>query len=200
MIHIITGLPGAGKTIAANIIKQELIDSLLINTDELRNFLYPKSEVGDFDPEQMNIVYNLLPQFALCIKKIQPYKHIVFDGTFRYKSQRLSIFDIMKNTSQPVSVIWIKADVNIICERVILRFNSGTHLLDYKSFKKVLYSYEPPEEAWIIENTGSIEDLTLKIKQYLEKIKIAYTYNKYESINYVKKLEKKGQTYENNTI
>ena len=69
MLHIVTGLPGSGKTEVSKYLARKL-NAVVINTDEIRDKLFPhegRNEIGDFTPEQLKQVYSSLGQLSFTI-------------------------------------------------------------------------------------------------------------------------------------
>lgn len=74
MLHIITGLPGSGKSEASRYLAKKL-DAVIINTDELRDLLFPqenRTDIGDFTPRQLKWVYRVLLPIAHYVVQVHP--------------------------------------------------------------------------------------------------------------------------------
>lgn len=169
MIHIVTGLPGSGKTSVSKILEKKL-DAIVINTDEICGILFPDRTVtvdGDFTDEQLTLIYKFIPVIATFLVRVMPLKHIIFDGSFRLDSQRVALINAMKVINCSVSIMLVKANESAIKERISKRYNTGLQLARYETYKAVEKQYETPSQAWVIDNSGAIGDLESHVQEYI---------------------------------
>lgn len=168
MIHIVTGLPGTGKTEVARLLCQA-VDGFLVQTDDVKQALYPNGEVsehGDFTSEQLDVVYRTLPVLALYLARALSEGQVVFEGCFRAASQRQSVVDIATAASQRVGVIWVKAPETLVQRWITQRYELGVHQARFETHMAVARVYESPAGAYVIENQGSLEDLRRRVEEY----------------------------------
>ena len=169
MVHLITGLPGAGKSEVARLIS-ESIRALVVNTDTVRDRLFTKRTTnlhGDFTDEQIRAVYSTITTLAYYLVVYSPEKHLVLDGSFRYEQQRRSIIDEMKRIEHQIQGIYVRADPDIIRKRLEYRHNLGQHQATFATYQRVEQIYEKPLDYYEIDNSGSLVDLESKVKTYL---------------------------------
>ncbi len=173
MLHIVTGLPGGGKSEVTKYLANKL-GAIVINTDELRDKLFPtegRDEVGDFTPEQLGQVYSSLRPVAFYIVKANPKKHFIMEGTFRLNSQRQNVIDEMKKLKHPYSVILVEVDEEEAKRRIQERFDSGRSESTVVSYLKIKKIYEKPRNAYVVNNSGSLKDLYKKLSEYIGSLK-----------------------------
>ena len=169
MLHIITGLPGSGKSEVAKYLARKL-DAVVINTDDVRDSLFPhekRNEIGDFTPEQLRQVYSSLGPIAFYVTKVNPRKHFIIEGTFRLDSQRQNVISEMEKLKHPYSVVLVEVDEKEARRRIQERFDLGkaeSTVAEYLEIKKV---YERPKKAYIINNSGTLKDLHKKLREYI---------------------------------
>ncbi len=169
MIHLLTGLPGSGKTEVANIIQRET-NATVINLDTLRNFFFPNGENtknDDFTDKQLSFLYGLLPEIVFQFVKLSLDKPIIVDGVFRKEEQRTRVIAKVKETQIPVSVLLISASEDIIVQRLLIRQQLGVQNGSINTYRAVSRDFEFPQNAWIIDNSGSKFELEKEVKRYL---------------------------------
>jgi len=169
MVHLVTGLPGTGKSEVARLISEGL-NALVINTDDLRDKLFPERRTtrhGDFTIYQIRTIYSTIRVLTYYLAITSPEKHFVLDGSFRYEHQRKSIIDEMKRINHPTRVVHVKADWKIVQKRIKCRRESDRHLATYATYRAVKRSYEKPLDCYEIDNSGSFADLKSRVKLYL---------------------------------
>ena len=169
MVHLVTGLPGSGKTAVTRLISEGL-NALVINTDDLRNKLFPQrrtTQHGDFTAYQIRIIYSTIRVLTYYLAITWPEKHLVLDGSFRYEHQRKSIIDEMKRINSPTRVVYVKTDWKIIQKRIKWRHESDGHPATYATYEAVKRSYEKPVDCYERDNSGSWADLESSVKLYI---------------------------------
>ncbi|HJY98898.1 MAG TPA: ATP-binding protein [Patescibacteria group bacterium] len=173
MLHIVTGLPGSGKTEISKYLARKL-NAIVINTDKVRDSMFPhqgRNEIGDFTPEQLRQVYSALKPISFYIAKVNPRKHFIIEGTFRLDSQRQNLINEMKKLKHHYKVIFVEVDDEEAKKRIQERFNSGkakSTVAEYLEIKKI---YERPKNAYTINNSGKLKDLYKKLREYTRSLK-----------------------------
>ncbi len=170
LIHIVTGLPGSGKTKVAKIIARS-VNGLLINTDDVRNILFARdgfTGAFDFTPNQLEVIYKVLPVVMTYVTEVAPSKDIVFDGTFRLNEQRETVRRAANKLNREVSVVVVSADERDIKDRIDHRHTAEGHQATFETYLKVRGVYEIPIDAWAIDNSGKLADLAQKVYVYLQ--------------------------------
>ena len=171
MIHIVMGLPGVGKTVAAKYLTRKL-SGIRINTDDLHGRLYPVKEYvnGDFPPDRLEQIYNTIGVLAFYLQKANPSKHYFFEGSFRYKKQREVVINQVADKRQPKILLIEVNDEGEIKKRITKRHRQGAPST-YEVYLEVKSGFEKPEKKVItIDNSGSLRDLHKKLDNYISKV------------------------------
>ncbi len=98
-------------------------------------------------------------------------EHIVFEGTFRKKLQRNEIVEIAKSNGAEVSIVYVKAKDEILKERITARYNRGEQAATYETHLKVKKSYEIPDNAYMVDNSSTFQELENSIDLYINQCK-----------------------------
>lgn len=173
MLHLITGLPGAGKTVVAEYLEKKL-PAARINTDEIFTKLYPNEKPpdnGDYTSEQLSVMYVSLRPVAYYLATIAPKRHFIMEGTFRKKSQRDNITDELDKIKHPYQIILVEVDDKILIDRIQKRFEAGESHSTVEAYQEIKRIYEKPEKVYSIENSGTLKDLHERLDKYIEKAK-----------------------------
>jgi predicted kinase len=174
IVHIVTGLPGSGKSEVVRIMEDKT-NALIVNTDEIRNKMFPTvgtSANRDFTDKELKIVYLCLPILVSYLIRAVTQAHIVFDGTFRFESQRQSIIDEVHQLGHQVYIWYVKADAEIIKQRITCRHEAGRQHADFGTYLAVKRLYEIPTNPWAtVDNSYTIPELRSKVTSYLERLK-----------------------------
>lgn len=169
MIHIVTGLAGSGKTLVTKYL-QEKINAVVINTDTLRSKLFPDGEytpTGDFTPEQLTQVYEALRAIAFYLIKTAPERHFIFEGTFRYESQRDNLIEELEGHNYPYSLILVQINTQVAKERIDYRHEYEGAPDIFEEYLEQQKIFEKPTNAYLIENSGTREELNAQLDTYL---------------------------------
>jgi gluconate kinase len=165
MVIFVAGLVGVGKSAIARC----LADKLAIpyySVDEVKKVIYPQ------DPDFEQNIRNGIPfkeetrlkvfrQAAADFSSLaQNHKHLVVDETLHLGRPRQVLFDAAEACFGGYVIIWVKADEEVIKQRLAGKDRKDHILTDplkmYRSFAKELESID---EAHIVcENNGPIEE------------------------------------------
>ncbi|MDW3649829.1 MAG: AAA family ATPase [Bacteroidia bacterium] len=145
MIIVVFGLPGSGKSYFAQHLAR-LLNAAYLSSDRIRREIL---EIRSYEASEKHRVYkemfNRIP-FAL-----EHSKYVILDASFSQKSTRKLLENISMQLGQEVSYIEIKADEEIIRERVAKKrpFSEA----DFAVYEKVKKLFDPlTEEHLILES------------------------------------------------
>lgn len=172
-VHIITGLPSSGKTTFAELFQQMSPNTVrILNTDKIREALFEDDDLapGDFTPEQQKLVYATLP---LLVKELlgprAQYQHVILDGTFRTHESRRKILSLRED-GVPVSVVHVVTDSDELRKRCYVRSRTTSQKMTFADVEAVAEQYEHPESAIVIQNSGSLAELSENCHRYMETV------------------------------
>ncbi|MBL8014743.1 MAG: ATP-binding protein [Candidatus Doudnabacteria bacterium] len=172
MLHIIMGLPGSGKSTATKLLAERL-HAEVINTDILHGLLFPqgeRTETGDFTPEQLAEIYRSMRPLAYYLSKVAPESHIIFEGSFRFKSQRDFITQLLIENGIKYQILLLELDEKIAEERITNRHEKEGAPDTFEDYLKIKSVFERPTAAFEIDNTGKVEDLAKHLDDYIESL------------------------------
>lgn len=165
------GLAGSGKTSVAKLLQQKL-NGIVINTDDLHSLLFPdgeRTETGNFTPQQLEEIYRSLRPIVYFVSKANPDKHIILEGSFRYASQRDFITSILEQEGITYKIINFVLDDDSIAEkRITNRFENEEAPDTYEDYLKMKAVFEPEEDAYVIDNSGSQDELVDLVSKYIK--------------------------------
>lgn len=168
MIHLVIGLPGAGKsTVEAYL--SVILGALAYSTDHVCERLFPQrstSDVVDFTPQELEIVYRALPLILSAAKRARPDVHIVFSGSFRYSWQRQLMIDAAAAAGSVASVVLVEAPAGSIEERLRKRCEETSQQGSVSGHLKVAAEFEYPADAFVINNDDDKEKLRRAVEAY----------------------------------
>jgi len=160
MIIVVFGLPGSGKTYFSEHLAAE-INAVHLNTDKIR-IKYNKQ--GQYDEKSKQYVYDMLKQEM--VKALQHSNEVIVDGTFYKHSKRIQFIEKAQEQQQSIQFIEIKANENIIKQR--LKNRDGISDADYKVYQQIKCMFEPLEsphlELW---SDDTINTMVKKAKAYI---------------------------------
>lgn len=173
MIHIVMGISGSGKTTASKYLAQKL-NAEIINTDILHSLLFPngeRTETGDFTPEQLAEIYRCLRPLAYYLSKVAPDKHIIFEGNFRFKSQRDFIIEMMEEENLSYKILYVELGSDDVAEKRITNrhLNEGAPDM-FEDYLKIKQVYEKPDNAYFVDNSGDIASFEKKLETYIRQL------------------------------
>jgi predicted kinase len=170
MIHIVCGIPGTGKSTVTHYLAKKL-DAEVVNTDSVHALLYPKgahTANGDFTPESLDTVYRSIPLLAYYLAKVASDIDIIIEGSFRLESQRRAITSVLDKEKIKYALILVEVTNDEVVEnRLTERLKTG-HKGDFQNYLDIKEIYEKPENAVIIKNDGTIQELIIQIEQYIQ--------------------------------
>ncbi len=178
-LFCITGLPGSGKSTAADILSENLTKSGIhtahYTTDGIRDKLYPnlsdEARFGNWEPGELDTVYNCLSMLISELFRYTPHPFsVVTDGTFRFEAQRERLREIALYTDRQFKLIKVDADEEIVIPRAEQRLTQrqGAGTPNYYSAKGVYE--EPAGEVFHIDNNGNLSNLEAQILRFVSKL------------------------------
>jgi len=176
LVIIVMGLPGTGKTEVSDFLDNRIEDLVRVNTDQLYKMMYPADErtpTGDFLPERLPAVYAALGGLAYYLPQANDAGIYLFEGSFRYKSQRDAIINAAKAADTPVVVLYIQADERTTVERINHRYHHKGAPDTPEDYYKIKNVYEWPEasseyEFYTIQNSSDIQSLQEEIYKFMK--------------------------------
>jgi predicted kinase len=175
----VTGLPGSGKSTAANLLTEHLraaaIPTAYYSTDGIRDRLRPgltdEERFGDWGPGDLDLAYNCL---SLLVKELfiftpHPFS-IVADGTFRFEAQRSRLREIALDNNRQFRLIKVNTDEEIAILRAEQRLSrrEGPGPTNYHTAKGVYE--EPTDEVFKIDNNGNLNNLDSQIRSFVNSL------------------------------
>ncbi len=142
MIYLLCGLPGSGKTTFA---KQLECDGVIRYTlDEELFKLYG----SDFSPEKYQEYESATKKHILdqLGSNIKAKRAIVLDWGFWRRSEREQVKKVIQDLGAEWKLLYFKADVVALWQRVQLREQKGNHLITQKMFDDFQLNFEEPKE------------------------------------------------------
>lgn len=162
MIIIVLGLPGSGKSyFAAKLAKK--LQATYVSSDVIRNQLFT---VKQYTKEEKMKVYTEM--IGAMKKAMQQKINIILDATFHKKSIRNIFCEAAKELGQNIIFIEVRADENIIQERLSRKRPYSD--ADYSVYLLIKEVFEPIESEHLIlrstqENIENMMDMALNYIQ-----------------------------------
>ncbi len=106
LCHMLIGLPGSGKSTFASKLKEQILDSVIISSDTIRERVFgDPSAQGDWNRIENEIIY----QVKLALTYNQP---IIYDATNVRDDWRSSFLIKLDSTNTEWMAWWIKTPVD----------------------------------------------------------------------------------------
>lgn len=158
---MVIGLPGSGKSFFAKRFA-EILGAEYISSDLLR---IKMGLSGKYLPEQKSLVYRQMAEDTKDV--LMKNKSVVLDGTFFQKKYRELIYTIAEEIGIPVFIILVKADENIIKQRLSAPRKDSE--ADHSVYLKIKEQFEPIDKPFLfLESTNeNLEENLLKARQYI---------------------------------
>ena len=161
MLIFVTGLPGTGKTTFARALARSL-KAVHLNTDIIRDLLNMRGMYDD--ASKMKVYEELLKKTDETLQ----YGHsVIVDGTFYKMEVRQPFIDVGVKYNKRIEWIEIKANEQIIAERVSQKRTYSE--ADYEVYLYIKSIYEPLQKAHLTlwSDQHDIEEMIhLTIKHY----------------------------------
>ena len=155
VLFLMTGLPGTGKTTAAQFIAQT-IGGVTIASDQLRRALFeatppergprPKTHAL-YDRSLTQRVYDQLLKRAR--SRLEAGQCVILDATYARQAHRRVVWDLAKNLDTPSLLIRVNCPEPIALERLQRRLQSETHPFKVgpEAYLQVKAYYEPVSQS-----------------------------------------------------
>ena len=170
MFHLIMGLPGTGKTAAAEFLTDKL-SALAIRLAPVYSKLFPirGEQISESENsrrlkaaylEMCNIVPGALRKY--------PKRHFVVEGVFRSAEQRKNITNAIIEAGAGYSVLLVTTRREVARERVHTRHAAGDSACNVLGYEKARAEFEEVRMPHrIIDNSSSIAELHKLLENYL---------------------------------
>ncbi len=162
MLVVVLGLPGAGKSVLADALAQEL-GAVIVRSDEVRKRHFPEPRYSE---EEKDAVYALMlseAREALLLKK-----PVVLDATFYKERHRRNAFLAAEKMRVPIHFWVVFADEKTVLKHLRHRLSAkekGERVVSnafVKEYYKVKSEFEPVRERRIVV------DASLPLKKQVE--------------------------------
>ena len=171
MIHLITGIPGSGKSIAAEYLRKHLpAPALELSTDKVREWLFSTPAWGDFPPEELSAVYRIIPRIVRFAAQAERRGHYIVHGTYRSHAQRTLVAAAASEANQSFRMLWIRVPVDIAAARADQRNRETGKGHHAASVRETAGQYEEPRHSVPIDNSGSIADMRRQLDVYIARV------------------------------
>jgi predicted kinase len=160
MIILVFGLPGTGKSYFSEKLA-DLLQATHLDTDTERR----RMDLPDENTTTINyMVYEQLLKEVTA--QIQYKKMVIVDGTFHKEKVRNLFIEKARELRQDVILIEIKADDDIVHERLKSRPEYSD--ADFKVYLQIKSRFEPVyQQHLVLWSTESIDDMLDKAKNYI---------------------------------
>lgn len=177
-LFCITGLPGSGKSEAADRLSIHLrhrnLQVVHYTTDWVKDQLYPEllDETRwsrEWEPDEFTRTYNGLYMLIDEVLKYSPVS-IVTDGTFRREAQRASLREISLRNNRQFNLIKVNADEEIVVSRSEQRLlqRQGASAASYYTARAVYE--EPTGKVFYIDNNGDLNNLDIQVQSFVRSL------------------------------
>jgi len=163
----ITGLPGSGKSTIALALKKSVVDTVILQSDEIRKYMTPEPDYSENEREH---VYRAVVFTAMTLCKLG--HNVIIDATGNRRSWR----ELARKSIPRFYEIYLKCSLKVCAERERDRIEThGAPKNIYEKGKEgrpvpgINVPYELPESPEIIINTEeeSADDAAEKILKFL---------------------------------
>jgi adenylylsulfate kinase len=170
----VTGLPGSGKTVIAekvkNILKERgIVDAKVLELDEVRKFITPKPSYSE---EERDIVYASLVYMAKLL--VESGKPVIIDATANRRKYRERAREYIENFAE----VFIKCSLDMCMEREGGRKAEYAPTGIYEKAKEegatvpgVNVPYEEPENPEVVVDSEemSVEECAEKVVEFIKR-------------------------------
>ncbi len=178
MIIVLFGLPGCGKSTVASHLSKRL-NAEVINSDLVRKRLagisplekvQDRFEKGIYSPSMTEKVYSTMVETA--IKKASSGKTVILDATFKSKKHRDALKKLAKGKGINIAFFFLQAPEEVIKERLERRKKEKNPSdADWNIYLKMKASFDPPEDAFIIDANRDAESIACEIEKIIKEDK-----------------------------
>lgn len=154
---VVMGLPGSGKSAAAQLIAQRF-NAALLRTDVIRKELFP---VPSYTSEEGRRVYQEV--FERTATYLASGRLVVLDATFRTRVQRRRAIQVAEEQGATWRLVLVTAPEDLIRARLVVRRNdpSDATFETYQQLQSEWETIEEPHE--VIDNKGTLADLFYQV-------------------------------------
>jgi len=177
MIIFVGGLIGAGKSTIARKIAAEF-DCHYYDADETKRRFFREdpdyernlAEGIPFSDETRIRVFN---QVIADLETLsQSHSHVVVDETLHRRNLRQQLYDAAERLYGSFLVVWVRADDEVILERLSANVRQG-HILDdpvamYQGFRKTFQEFNRP--VIVVNNNGDPDEEITQLRVLLESV------------------------------
>lgn len=164
-LHLLMGLPGAGKTTLAKTI-QKITKAARLSSDDYRILIYPEPT---FSQKEHDNLYGLLDHSVGHL--LEADHDVIYDANLNRRVHRDEKYALAEKYGAKVKLWWVKTPQELAKQR---RIDEQDHLLipegetPEKMFDRIAEVFEPPgedENFTVVDGTGITKD---KIKELLD--------------------------------
>ncbi|MBS3819948.1 AAA family ATPase, partial [bacterium] len=168
MLVIFSGLPGTGKTSAAEELSRQLRAERL-TTDELRRRI---DKHPDYSQKHKRSIYAALMKEAE--KCIQKGKKVILDGTFFKQEMRQRARELAQKHDESFYVVFVTCPQGIVKKRLEKREKAGADAseADFRVYKIIQKQFEEIEDPDYIIDTSDEAEWKEKIPDLANRIRI----------------------------
>lgn len=141
-LHLLMGLPGAGKTTLAKTL-QKLTKAARLSSDDYRTLIYPEPT---FSQKEHDNLYGLLDH---SVEHLLEANHdVIYDANLNRKIHREEKYELAKKYNAQVRLWWVRTPQELAKQR---RIDEQDHLLipddetPEKMFDRIAKAFEPPD-------------------------------------------------------
>lgn len=142
-LHLLMGLPGAGKTTLAKEL-QKITKGARMSSDDYRKLIYPEPT---FSQKEHDNLYGLLDHSVGHL--LEAEHDVIYDANLNRFAHRQEKYELAKKFNADVRLWWVKTPIELAKQR---RVDEQDHILLPKGetpenmFDRVATVFEPPSE------------------------------------------------------